>query len=70
MMTFPSNFIEHCKESHSLPDICCPNPGMELNEVEIKQLYDCLSKQYISHEFHPTVVQLVKRLSAYISENE
>lgn len=40
----------------------------KLNEIEIKQLYDCLSKQYISHEFHPAVIQLVKKLSNHLSE--
>lgn len=74
-MTFPSNcnhnyFDGACLECGKETPEYDPRIQLILNKTEIKQLYDCLSKQYISHEFHPAVIQLVRRLSSFISETE
>ena len=49
-MIFHSNFVEHCKKSHSLPDICCPNPGYEFTIEELKALYKLFEHQYIPYD--------------------
>jgi len=67
MRTYHSSFVEHCKESHSLPDVCCPEPGIEFTKEEIKALWRILSHHYISYE-DISVIEVVRKISRIINE--
>lgn len=54
-------FTEHCCKDHSLPDICCPDPGIEFTMEEIKVLYELLERQYIHYE-NTAALELVRKL--------
>lgn len=38
------------------------NPPLDLTEEEESQLYSFLSKQYISHEDYPAVINIVRKM--------
>lgn len=57
------SFVEHCKKEHSLPDICCPDPGLELNNIEIRALARYFMNQYLPYddaELHDVVKRILR----------
>ena len=46
-------------------------PPFELSEEEIKALYDYFYKAgYVSYEFHPLIILLIKKLANHIGGGE
>jgi hypothetical protein len=63
------SFTQHCKEAHSLPDVCCPEIGLEFSLSEAQALWRFLSHEYISYE-DTELLDAVRKLSRFVQANE
>lgn len=67
-------FEQHCRESHSLPDICCPNIGFEITLEEgqalnyLLRLHEGLLRQSPEHHIH--ILRLINGLGDWINRND